>query len=155
MCVVYLDPRQLGYCREGSQAVLRVISAGRGLDDAVLAEERLELRRIHAAKLNAGPIERVFGVARVLHDDPHDSGLARQAAVIVREHELHGMVGANGTRRQHLGASRGQIHQSARGAVDRDIDVLLDLDATGRPFRRMRRGLLGPGRLLLRRRRRT
>ena len=110
----------------------------RGLDDALLAEERVELRRVHAAKLNAGPIERLFGVASVLHDDPDDSGLARQAAVAVREHQLHGMIGTNGTRRQDLGAGGGQIYQRAGGAVDCHVDVLLDLDATGLPLRRMR-----------------
>src|SRR4051812_880081 len=63
-----------GYCREGKRGGSATgLMLDRGLDDAVLVEKLFERRRIRVTKLDAGAIQRVLGVARVLHDDPHDA----------------------------------------------------------------------------------
>src|SRR5260370_3770567 len=59
--------------KENTAAVQRrPLVADGGFEDAVLAEERFELRSVDIRKLNAGPIERLLAILTAVGQHPYD-----------------------------------------------------------------------------------
>jgi hypothetical protein len=108
----------------GARRIPQLVADG-GLEEAMLAEERFELRHVDIRELNAGPIERLPTILARFDENPHDPRLARQSACLAGKLELHGAVRSYGAWGQDLRTEDGQIDQRAVGTVDRDVGALL------------------------------